>query len=177
MDITILQMDERTLEQVDKCGEPFTVDSRLALRAKDGKIEHEIVPVAPYEKQYPPDTADYSAYINDENKAIFLAYAGDELAGQLRILKHWNAYAYVDDIAIKARFRGQGVGRVLIQHAIEWARGRGFPGLMLETQDVNVAACCLYESCGFELGGFDRYLYKGLHPGTEEVALYWYFIL
>jgi streptothricin acetyltransferase len=47
---------------------------------------------------------------------------------------------------------------------------------MLETQNINVAACLFYQRCGFTLGGFDRYLYRGLDPSTEEVALYWYLL-
>ncbi len=31
-----------------------------------------------------------------------------------------------------------------------------------------------YESCGFVIGGFDDLLYKGLHPQTNEAAIYWY---
>jgi ribosomal protein S18 acetylase RimI-like enzyme len=57
---------------------------------------------------------------------------------------------------------------------MEWARDKGCPGMMLETQNNNVAACRFYESCGFELGGFDAYLYKGLNRTTDEIALYWY---
>jgi streptothricin acetyltransferase len=65
--------------------------------------------------------------------------------------------------------------------AIGWARERGLPGVMLESQNIplagtfrNGAACRLYESCGFVLGGFDSYLYRGVMPGTREIALYWY---
>jgi len=43
-----------------------------------------------------------------------------------------------------------------------------------ETQNNNLPACKLYESCGFHLGGFDRDLYRGLDGGTSEVALFWY---
>ena len=68
------------------------------------------------------------------------------------------------------------MGRALLQHAVAWARERQLAGVMLETQNNNVAACRLYESCGFQLGGFDRYLYKGLHPDTDEIALYWYLL-
>jgi streptothricin acetyltransferase len=59
---------------------------------------------------------------------------------------------------------------------VAWARDRQLAGVMLETQNNNVAACRLYESCGFQLGGFDRCLYQGLHPGTHEIALYWYLL-
>ena len=52
----------------------------------------------------------------------------------------------------------------------------GLPGIMLETQNNNVAACRFYESCGFHLGGFDRELYRGITPDTDETALFWYLI-
>jgi streptothricin acetyltransferase len=45
---------------------------------------------------------------------------------------------------------------------------------MLETQNTNVAACLFYRRCGFELGGFDRFLYHAIHPDSDEIALYWY---
>jgi streptothricin acetyltransferase len=48
---------------------------------------------------------------------------------------------------------------------------------MLETQNNNVGACKLYEACGFTLGGFDRYLYRGEMPDTREIALFWYLML
>lgn len=38
---------------------------------------------------------------------------------------------------------------------------------MLETQNNNVAACALYESCGFTLEVVDFYLYKGLSLFTD----------
>lgn len=48
--------------------------------------------------------------------------------------------------------------------------------VMLETQNINVVACRLYESCGFVLGGFDACLYRGVMPGTREIALFWYLL-
>ena len=77
---------------------------------------------------------------------------------------------------LPSTIRNQGVGHALMQKAITWARQKGFPGMMLETQNINVAGCRLYESCGFRLGGFHRHLYGGLHPGTDEIALYWYLL-
>jgi streptothricin acetyltransferase len=63
---------------------------------------------------------------------------------------------------------------MLLVKAVEWAKAGNYPGLMLETQNNNVAGCRLYKSFGFELGGCDRFLYKGLHSSTDEIALYWY---
>jgi streptothricin acetyltransferase len=63
-----------------------------------------------------------------------------------------------------------------VAQAVAWARGRGLTGIMLETQNINVAACRLYERCGFVLGGFDACLYRGVMLGTREIALFWYLL-
>ncbi len=67
-------------------------------------------------------------------------------------------------------------GRRLMEQAIRWARERGLPGVVLETQNINLAACRLYESCGFVLRGFDGYLYRGIEPDSREIALFWYLL-
>ncbi|HSQ40246.1 MAG TPA: GNAT family N-acetyltransferase [Anaerolineales bacterium] len=176
MEITIREMDEQTLPNVNQCDSTFTVNSHLVLSAENGKISYTVAPVSPREKSYPPEPKDYRSYLNDPGKVIFFAYADGELAGQIRMLKWWNAFACIDDLAVEPRFRRHGVGRALIQRAVEWARANGFPGVVLETQNINVSACRLYQSCGFELGGFDRNVYKALTPSTDEIALYWYLI-
>ncbi len=174
MEITIREIDEQSIRYVNQFDNAFTVDSHLVLTVENGNISYRIFPVEPYEKQYPVDATDYSKYVCDPDKTVFFAEVDGELAGQIRLITWWNEYAYIDDIVVEPRFRGQGVGRALIQRAIEWANNGNFPGLMLETQNNNVRACQLYESCGFTLGGFDKYLYKGINPATDEIALYWY---
>ena len=176
MQITIREIDKNTIQYVKKGGSSFEVNSKLELHAENGKISYTIVDVPQYTKEYGLEEVDSSTYIAHPDRTIYLAYMDDELAGQIRIMKYWNGYGYIGDIAVDAKHRRQGVGRLLIQRAIEWARDKGFPGIMLETQNNNVAACRLYESCGFELGGFDVYLYKGLNRLTDEIALYWYLI-
>ncbi|MDQ2691491.1 MAG: GNAT family N-acetyltransferase, partial [Chloroflexota bacterium] len=98
----------------------------------------------------------------------------DEIAGEVRVTTSWNKYALIDDFVVDPKFRRQGVGRALIQRCIEWAKEKSLPGVTLETQDINVPACLLYERCGFKLRGFDTHLYKALHPDITEIALYWY---
>jgi streptothricin acetyltransferase len=174
MQITIREINKDTIQHVNQYDSSFTVDSKLVLSAKNGRISYAVVEIPSYGKQYQPEEVDYSEYVSSPDKTIFLAYVDDEPAGQIKITKYWNGYAYIDNFAVDTKYRRQGVGRLLIQRAIEWAKAKGFPGLMLETQDTNVAACRLYESCGFELGGFDLYLYRGLNRAIDEIALYWY---
>jgi len=176
MEITIREIDRQTMASANTFETTFVVNSHLVVNVENDRIGYHIVPVEPYEKRYPVEPADYSRYVGNPGKTIFFAEADGELAGQIRLITWWNKYAYIDDIVVEPRFRGQGVGHALIRSAIDWAKGHGYPGLMLETQNNNVAGCRLYESCGFRLGGFDRYLYRGIDPATEEIALFWYLI-
>lgn len=176
MEISIREMDRDNLHNASKCDADFTVDSKLVLRAEDGVIHYSVVSVAPYRKQYIFEAKDYSTYIFNPDKIVYFAYADGHLAGQINITKHWNAYAWIDDFAVDARFRRRGIGRAMMQKAVDWAKEKNLPGIMLETQDINVPACRFYEKFGFALRGFDTHLYKGLTPSTDEIALYWYLI-
>jgi len=176
VEIAIREIDRHNLQDVNIAGSTFTVDSELVLQAEDGVIRYTVTHIPPHQKHYPPDEIDYASYVGHPDKAIFLAYVDGECAGQIRLRRNWNQYAYVEDIVVDVHFRRRGVGRALMERAIEWAKAKHLAGIMLETQNNNVAACRLYERCGFVLGGFDRYLYKGLIPDTEEIALYWYLV-
>jgi GNAT superfamily N-acetyltransferase len=176
MNITMREIDESTVPAVKQYGSSFEVTSKLVLHAENGKISYTVVAVPPYIKQYGPEEVEPRAYVGSSDKTVFFAYVDNALAGQIRLWKHWNNYAYIDDIAVEPEYRGRGIGRALIERTVEWAKSKELPGIMLETQDNNVAACQLYERCGFKLYGFDTQLYKGLDPATDEIALYWYLI-
>lgn len=175
MNIIIREMDQSNIPSVKTYGESFEVTAKLVPHAQNGKITYTIVDVPPYLKQYgPEDEFDPATYVSNPDRIVFYAYMDGQPAGQIRVSKHWNLYAYIEDIAVEEGYRGRGVGRALMERAIRWAKSKGFPGMMLETQSNNVAGCRLYERCGFELCGFDTHLYKAIDPGTDEIALYWY---
>ncbi|MEO5886853.1 MAG: GNAT family N-acetyltransferase [Anaerolineales bacterium] len=176
MEIIIREIDMDTQLHFGQCDSSFTVNSKLILYAENERISYTVVDVPPCTKKYDAHQTDFAEYASDPDKTIFLAYMNNEIAGQVRVTKYWNQYALIDDFVVDTKHRRQGVGRLLIARAIEWAKTSGFPGVTLETQNINVAASLLYESCGFELRGFDTHLYKGLNPATEEIALFWYLI-
>ena len=176
MTITIHPLQPDNLADLDRRGSSFIVTARLALQATDSQVSYTIIDVPPFEKTYPPEEFNPAHYLANPERAIFIAYLDGRPAGQVRLGRWWNRFAYVEDIKVQPDCRRQGVGRALLEQAVAWARQGGFPGLMLETQDINVAACRLYASCGMTLGGFDACLYRGIDPGTDEIALYWYLI-
>jgi streptothricin acetyltransferase len=177
MEITIQEIGQHNFQDAERCDGAFLVDARLVLSAEAGQIQYTIVNIPSYEKRYPLDEVDFSTYVANPDKTVFFAYIGGQIAGQIRLSRWWNRYAYIEDIVVDRQYRRQGVGRALIRQAIQWASEKQCPGIMLETQNYNIAGCRLYESCGFILGGFDRCLYQGIDPGTDEIALYWYYIL
>ena len=173
MEIQIRQMDAQSIQQIDRFHRNSIVNSHLVLHVQDNKISYSILPVEPYEKVLTVDAEDYTTFIGNPQKAIFFAEVAGNPVGQIKMIPWWNKFAYVEELTIDTEFRGQGIGRALLTHAIEWARHQNFPGITLETQDNNVPACKLYEKCGFVLSGFDLYAYRNF-PNASEIALYWY---
>jgi ribosomal-protein-alanine N-acetyltransferase len=77
--------------------------------------------------------------------------------------------AHLLNICIAPEFQGQGLGRELLAHFVETARGHGAEALFLEVRPSNVAAVTLYESSGFNQVGCRRDYYPA--PRGREDAL------
>ena len=58
--------------------------------------------------------------------------------------------AYISDIAVDSAFEGQGVGRILLDKAEEWAREQGCSLLTLYVFSNNSRARKVYEKLGFK---------------------------
>ncbi|NJC96761.1 MAG: N-acetyltransferase [Anaerolineales bacterium] len=181
MEITIRKIDSQESPQTKFFSRKSMVVSRLALGMENEKLIYTIVPVElPYEREYAVEDTDYG--FENANVTVFFAeivgaqHAVPLLAGRIKMMRWWNRFGYVEDIVVNPEYRWRGIGRKLLERGIQWARENGYPGVMLETQDNNVPACRLYESCGFVLGGFDRDVYKAINPNTKETALYWYLL-
>ena len=63
------------------------------------------------------------------------------------------------NIAVEERYRGQRIGAMLLDHALEVAAGRGVESVYLEVRVSNAAARAMYESRGFEQIGVRRNYY------------------
>lgn len=183
MDILIRELragDEACGTNIDGS---FIVDSALVLQLKGHEIGYTVEDRPPWIKSYDDeqleeDTAvDYSNYIGNPHQIIYLAFADDRAVGQIVVKRNWNNYAYVEYIKVDKQYRGYGVGKKLIGQAKRWVKDGGMKGFMLETQSNNVRACKFYESCGFVIGGFDSYVYRGLDKYRDETAIYWYLML
>src|SRR5690554_3363144 len=118
----------------------FIVDSKAVLKIEEGQIHYSVKEVPAFIKKYPERDRqyDYSDYIDNPNRAIYLAYHGDRAVGQIILSTSWNNYALIEDIRVDISYRKQGIGTRLIGYAKEWAKQRGLAGLRLETQNNNI---------------------------------------
>ncbi len=174
MEIILQEISAATITDVNQCDGVFTIEAKLVLHVENDEIRTTIVAVPPTQKRYNTIEMDYLAYVDNPTKVIFLAYVAGAIAGQIILRKNWNRYVYVEDISVDVAFRQRGIGQALMAKAEQWAKQRHLVGLMLETQNNNVRACRFYEKYGFQLRGFDSFLYKGFNRETDEIALYWY---
>jgi RimJ/RimL family protein N-acetyltransferase len=105
-----------------------------------------------------------SRFIRDmaraDNSLFLVAEAGDRIVGQLTLegAKRRNVrHTAVLGITVAREWRGQGVGRRLIERSIEWARESGIvTRIELHVFTRNEGAIRLYQRCGFQIEGTRR---------------------
>lgn len=82
-----------------------------------------------------------------------------QVCGNLMVHRRRGPYeSHLGDlsIALGEGCRGQGLGRALIETAVDWARAVGMGKLTLSVFPGNARALALYRSCGFEEEGLLR---------------------
>ncbi|AVR04251.1 GNAT family N-acetyltransferase [Pluralibacter gergoviae] len=162
--------------RLERCDFSFTVNRVARGPFIDGDLQIEAVD-EPWLKIYELDIQTLENHCADPQGLFLVAEtAAGEIAGFITASQSWNQFITIDYIAIDSGKRRSGAARLLMDEAHRWACTTEAAGLRLETQNVNVSACLFYRSCGFSLGGYDRYLYNAL-PEKEEVALFWYYML
>lgn len=92
-------------------------------------------------------------------KEVLVFEEAGHLAGFVT-LGEKNGRADVGIIAVDADFRGQGIGKKLMQTAENWFVAAGYETMQVVTQGNNTTACRLYESCGFTVDEVS-YFYHG----------------
>lgn len=91
--------------------------------------------------------------------AVFVVVDGDELVARLSLARDVHpASAHVADLGlmVAASHRRRGIGRALLDQAVDWSRRVGVRKLELHVFPWNQPAILLYESYGFEREGYRR---------------------
>lgn len=77
-------------------------------------------------------------------------------------------------IAIQQDFRGHGLGKVLVEHALKWARNTGLKRIELFVYARNTPALALYKGFGFVVEGCRKGIIydRGMYLDDYIMALY-----
>lgn len=84
---------------------------------------------------------------------LFFARKGETPAGMLTVGLYRSptgTKAWVEDVVVEPDLQGQGIGKVLVEHAIQFAASCGADVLMLTSNPSRIAANRLYRSLHFE---------------------------
>jgi putative acetyltransferase len=101
--------------------------------------------------------------------AVFVAEQDSRIVGRLSVGRDPHpASAHVADLGLMVAIeaRRQGIGRALLQAAVDWAHEVGVRKLELHVFPWNHAAIALYDAFGFEREGYRKGHYR---RGGEDV--------
>ena len=99
------------------------------------------------------------AYASSPDALLLVAESEGRVIGRLNVHRDLHAYSpHVGDLGMMVLdgYRGEGVGRALLEAAVEWAPTAGVAKLELHVFPHNTRAIALYESCGFAREGVRR---------------------
>lgn len=102
------------------------------------------------------------------------AFDGEHLVGvALAEPQTWNNTLWVWEFHVAESYRGQGIGRRLMDHLAVLAGEDGLRALICETQNTNVSAIRFYRAVGYQLEGVDisYYTNEDMLPG-RTVAVF-----
>ena len=102
-------------------------------------------------------------FLSEPTSHLFLLQVDQAIAGMLTVgcyASPTGGKAWIEDVVVDNAFRGQGLSKRLMHHAIEWVRQAGISQLMLTSKPVRVAANHLYQSLQFERKETNVYLMK-----------------
>ncbi len=171
--IRIVQATPDMARFVDGLRSSFVVRARIKVSMCGESYDFDVDSVDhPYEKTEGacPDCG----YLGRDDAAIYLAFSGDALVGQVCVQEDRNGMARIWGLRVEHGHRHHGIATLLMNTARKWALTRGLHWLRAETQDIHVTACMFYRDYGFVIGGFDR-MYLQAVPGSEdETAIVWY---
>ena len=87
-----------------------------------------------------------------ENSHLFFLMKDEQVAGMLTVGIYYSptgGKAWIEDVVVDETFRGQGLSKLLVAHAIEFTQSQGIPSLMLTSNPKRIAANKLYQAMGF----------------------------
>ena len=164
------------------------IEIREAEPAADAKLISILAMVTFYEAYFeqdtPTDMAEYltesfnleriSEEINDRDSTFFIIFRSGVAAGYAKLIRHSTTDGVAEPtvelkrIYLVERYWGSGIGKILLEHCIEAARGEGFRTIWLEVWEKNERGLRFYQKHGFSRVGTITFPY-GESVGVNHV--------
>jgi [ribosomal protein S18]-alanine N-acetyltransferase len=159
-------------EQVfEKLGNGFSI-SRMT--------EHDLLEVVEIEEQSGLSRWGWAAYyaeLQGSNRDLMLVARAPE-SKTPRVSQTLAAYIvarvganelHINNVAVRERYRRQGIGLILLGRILEEGRRLGVDGAFLELRAGNKAALSLYEKCGFRVASRRKKYYS--EPAEDALVM------
>ena len=188
MDLRIVKETPAILPEYERIPIAFEVKTRFRVELLDKglrgvKLTEEAVET-PFIKDYDAleteKPSNWKTHSSIENWGILSAFDGAKRIGgaavawkspEIFMLAESESLACLWDLRVAPEYRGKGVGKLLFENAVSWARQRNCRLFKVETQNINVPACRFYAAQGCHLGGFNLHAYPA---EMNEIQLLWY---
>lgn len=95
------------------------------------------------------------AYIDDGE--VLVAIAGDRVVGHLQLIDSpADRASEIKNMAVEATYRGRGIGRMLVEAAIDLARARDHSTVTVATASADIGNLRFYQRLGFRMRTIER---------------------
>jgi ribosomal protein S18 acetylase RimI-like enzyme len=161
--IQIERITESNKNDINIPNEPFTLWGKMiptydgnkwaytTEKFDENKISEMVFPNENYDFASMKNEYYFVGAYNESGKCIGLAvYKRD-----------WYKYLYLEDLKVFKDFRGNNIGKLMLDEGRKIADENGYRGIYTIGQDNNLSACLFYIKSGFTIGGFNTHVYRG----------------
>ena len=99
-----------------------------------------------------------------KHSKIFVAMLNVNVIGVFVLFPLSDTSAEIKNIAVKSEFQGKGVGKLLLDYAIEMARKDNYKSICIGTANSSVGQLYLYQKKGFEITGIIKDFFMKHYP-------------
>ena len=108
------------------------------------------------------------ADVSGEN-ALFVFDEQNQVLGYITTrLDHDSRIGWIPNMAVDPKYQGRGLGRKLMEHALEFMRSQGMEAAKIETLEQNPVGSRFYPDVGFEEVGRQIHYLMRLQKGNPE---------
>lgn len=146
--------------------------SELRIRAARPDDAEQIIAIDQASFAQPWAPATMQSALQKAAQGEYIAFVAEKESAICGFVVAWTIFdeGEIGTLAVDESARGQGIGRCLLEGALEACQRRGVNGIFLEVRPGNQSARRLYESCGFVVVGTRRKYYP---DGDDAIIMRW----